>query len=759
MMRASRRRRARRRAPSSPRSAICGASRSAKSPGISEAVEWAEAATLLDKGGARWPDAFRRSIGVALKDEEDLGLRGARTRRASRRGGGMSALPPPRALLVFRRAAARNGFAVAPEQTTAFLVGDPLSARAIPTTSAAPAHRDTGPAARAARRISTRCFASFLGEGPWHRRRKPSDEESLRVQDERRGEDEPISGEDNESGQAATRAREAFGRAPLRAGSEDETLRRLARDAPARCRGGAATDGAPRAAARAPMRGGCFARPCAMPAKSSSMRRAERRLRQRRIVLLIDVSGSMKERTEDDLRLRPRAASSAADAVEVFTFGTRLTRITRPMRLKRREQALAAASLLVRDWDGGTRIGDALGAFLAVPRFASLARGAAVAGRCRTASSAATRAPCAMRSTSCRGAPGALSWLTPLAADAGFRAAHRGLVAIAPFLDELGNGGSIASISPTFSIWRREGGVSADHRRPSPHLAAGRSALARWADAAAHLRPLRADPARLSDQRISCRHRRLRRRQVGLCAGQLGQGALSRTRSPGCSATADETGWPHAIVGYADFMRRRRAPAARPAGAISLLRGVRMQLHWHENPQYRFAARPDLARDPDVADERRPSRRLRLELRPAGVCAARWPARPNLPTACPKVTFVLQHAGMLEDLSPAGRAAMARRHGAARGAPERRLPSFPALGTFIHRNDPAHIADVVRETVGMFGPERCLFGSNFPIEKLWTRYADLVAAYRRRDRAVRPKEQQAIAARHGDAGFIGSIRT
>ena len=43
-----------------------------KAPGIAEAVDWAEAATLLHKGGARWPDAFRRSIGVALKDEEDL---------------------------------------------------------------------------------------------------------------------------------------------------------------------------------------------------------------------------------------------------------------------------------------------------------------------------------------------------------------------------------------------------------------------------------------------------------------------------------------------------------------------------------------------------------------------------------------------------------------------------------------------------------------------------------------------------------------
>ena len=44
----------------------------AKKPGIAEAVEWAEAATLLNEQGARWPDAFRRSLGVVLKDEDDF---------------------------------------------------------------------------------------------------------------------------------------------------------------------------------------------------------------------------------------------------------------------------------------------------------------------------------------------------------------------------------------------------------------------------------------------------------------------------------------------------------------------------------------------------------------------------------------------------------------------------------------------------------------------------------------------------------------
>jgi predicted TIM-barrel fold metal-dependent hydrolase len=58
------------------------------------------------------------------------------------------------------------------------------------------------------------------------------------------------------------------------------------------------------------------------------------------------------------------------------------------------------------------------------------------------------------------------------------------------------------------------------------------------------------------------------------------------------------------------------------------------------------------------------------------------------------------------------------------------VSKLSGLGTFIHRNDPAHVKDVVLQTDEMFGAERCLFGSNFPIEKLWTSYSDLVAAHR-----------------------------
>ncbi|MEM0921725.1 MAG: VWA domain-containing protein, partial [Pseudomonadota bacterium] len=109
-----------------------------------------------------------------------------------------------------------------------------------------------------------------------------------------------------------------------------------------------------------------------------SLARRQRRMRQRRLVLLIDISGSMRDRTEASLTLAHRLVQTAERA-EVFTLGTRLTRITPALRPRHLDRALARASALIADIDGGTRIGDALSAFLDVPRFGGHARGAAVA--------------------------------------------------------------------------------------------------------------------------------------------------------------------------------------------------------------------------------------------------------------------------------------------------------------------------------------------------------------------------------------------
>ena len=163
--------------------------------------------------------------------------------------------------------------------------------------------------------------------------------------------------------------------------------------------------------------------------------------------------------------------------------------------------------------------------------------------------------------------------------------------------------------------------------------------------------------------------------------------------------TADEHGWPHAIVAYADFAVDDVRPQLDRLKRYPLVRGVRMQLHWHENPLYRFAARPDLCADPKI---RRNVARLAdygwsFDLQ---VFAPQMADAAQLAEACPNVTFILQHAGMLEDLSPAGRAAW--RAGMARlAACPNVVSKLSGLGTFIHRNDPAHIAAVVDDTVAI----------------------------------------------------------
>ena len=103
-----------------------------------------------------------------------------------------------------------------------------------------------------------------------------------------------------------------------------------------------------------------------------------RRNKPRRLVLLIDVSGSMAPYADILLRFAHAATRAAPMSTEVFTTGTRLTRVTRELRLREPDQALAAAGRAVPDWSGGTRLGEGVKAFLDLWGQRGLARGAVV---------------------------------------------------------------------------------------------------------------------------------------------------------------------------------------------------------------------------------------------------------------------------------------------------------------------------------------------------------------------------------------------
>lgn len=190
-------------------------------------------------------------------------------------------------------------------------------------------------------------------------------------------------------------------------------------------------------------------------------------------------------------------------------------------------------------------------------------------------------------------------------------------------------------------------------------------------------------------------------------------------------AAAARTGFPQAITAFADLGAPDVRAALDAVMAAGRVVGIRQQLHWHANPAFRFAATPDAMNAPawraGLAEVER--RGLLFELQ---VFPGQMPHALALVRAFPGLTFVLLHAGMLEDRSPTGWAEWRAGMQALAGCPNL-LVKLSGLGTFPRACSVALWRPVVEETVAIFGAGRCMFGSNFPIERLWTDYATLVA--------------------------------
>lgn len=191
-------------------------------------------------------------------------------------------------------------------------------------------------------------------------------------------------------------------------------------------------------------------------------------------------------------------------------------------------------------------------------------------------------------------------------------------------------------------------------------------------------------------------------------------------------SVADDYSWPHAIVAYADLTVSNARPQLERLKRYPLLRGIRQQLHWHENPLYCFAHRSD------VASEKIFQRNVALLAEyqwsfDLQVFASQAHHAVSLARACPEVTLVLQHAGMLEDTSETG---WRRWQNAMEDLAdcENVVVKLSGLGTFTRSLDIELMYQICEQTLQIFGVNRCLFGSNFPIEKIWTTYDELYVA-------------------------------
>jgi uncharacterized protein with von Willebrand factor type A (vWA) domain len=363
--------------------------------------------------------------------------------------------------LHFTRLLRADGFAVAPEQASAFMAAvvllGPRSMADI--REAALATLAPPPDRREAFDALFRAF--FHGDGTLTVRGGDEDEETV-VKDDAATREEETLVERQEEGGASASSQEQLG---VRAFEADEArLDAFRRALPvALPQRRSFRHVRTHAGGRLDLRRSLRAAVAADGDVPSPMLR-RRRTVARPLLILIDVSGSMKEYTEGYLRLA-HAAVQAAPRVEVFTFGTRLTRITGALRLRETGQALARAAALVEDWDGGTRIGPALLALLAIPRFAAFARGAAVI----ILSDGLERGgheemELAIRRLSARAFR--LSLATPLAGDPRYAPQTAALQAILPLLDDLVDGSSVGALSPFIlslarpapaaaTVWRR----------------------------------------------------------------------------------------------------------------------------------------------------------------------------------------------------------------------------------------------------------------------------------------------------------------
>ena len=176
------------------------------------------------------------------------------------------------------------------------------------------------------------------------------------------------------------------------------------------------------------------------------------------IVALLDISGSMSEYTRLFLHFL-HAITDARKRVSVFLFGTRLTNVTRSLRARDPDEALASCSLTVEDWAGGTRIATSLHSFNKLWGRRVLGQGAIVlliSDGLEREADARLAFEMDRLHRSCR----RLIWLNPLLRYGGFEAKAQGIKMMLPHVDEF---------RPVHNLSSIEGLISALSSATPPH--------------------------------------------------------------------------------------------------------------------------------------------------------------------------------------------------------------------------------------------------------------------------------------------------
>jgi len=181
--------------------------------------------------------------------------------------------------------------------------------------------------------------------------------------------------------------------------------------------------------------------------------RRVRGTRERRVVLLLDVSGSMGAYARTMLRFA-HATMVAHRSVEAFTLGTRCTRVTRQLSWRDPDAALARVASAAPDLEGGTRLGECLYQFNESWGLGGLARGAIVVfisdGWDRGDAAALAAQMARLANVAHR-----VIWVNPLKASLGYEPLVRGMAAALPFTDEFLSGNSLEALDELAKVIAR----------------------------------------------------------------------------------------------------------------------------------------------------------------------------------------------------------------------------------------------------------------------------------------------------------------
>jgi len=172
--------------------------------------------------------------------------------------------------------------------------------------------------------------------------------------------------------------------------------------------------------------------------------------RLRRLVLLLDVSGSMEPYARAMMRF-VHAAVSGRQRVEAFAIGTRLTRVTRELNSRDPDKALAQAGTRVHDWSGGTRLGECVRVFNDQWGVRGMARNAIVVvlsdGWDRGDPDELGRQMQRLQRTAYH-----TIWVNPLKVTPGYAPLARGMAAALPYVDDFVEGHSLASLQELAAV-------------------------------------------------------------------------------------------------------------------------------------------------------------------------------------------------------------------------------------------------------------------------------------------------------------------